>query len=64
MAKGTFRGFAPPDDPMYSEGPRSYSPRWAHALRTRKTTSDGRPTEPPVAGKAPPAKDVAGLKIR
>jgi hypothetical protein len=31
--KITFRDYGP-DDPFYSEGPRSYSPHWARTLRS------------------------------
>jgi hypothetical protein len=34
MGKVTDMGLAPPDDPMYSEGPRFHNPRWVEAART------------------------------
>jgi hypothetical protein len=37
-----------PSDPMYSEGPQSYSPHWAREFRPKKSD------EPP---KLPPTKD-------
>jgi hypothetical protein len=43
------RGYAAPDDPIYSEPLRRHSPYWARALlKSRKastTPSDERPTE-------------------
>lgn len=61
MGKVTDMGLAPSDDPMYSEGPRSYPPHWSRGfLKSKKIspdTSDGRPTERPASGEAQPAKD-------
>jgi hypothetical protein len=61
MGKVTDMGLAPPDDPMYSEGPQRYSPHGAQGfLRSKKTspaTTDGDPDPAPASGKAQPAKD-------
>jgi hypothetical protein len=44
MAKVTFKD-AEPSDPMYSEGPQSYSPHWARAVlgnQSRSTNTGAR----------------------
>lgn len=50
----TFR-FSTPDDPMYSEGPQSYSPHWARPFRPSKVAKQ--PDEQPPQQKPPTKKD-------
>ena len=56
MGKITFRD-SEPDDPMYSEPPRSYSPTLGRDLLQSKTTSPassaGRSTGAPASGTRP-----------
>jgi hypothetical protein len=50
MAKFIDEGLAPPDHPIYKEGPRSYSPHWARGLALSKTPQK-KPTAGPTVGK-------------
>jgi hypothetical protein len=63
LAKGNL-GLLPPDDPIFTEGRRSYSPHWARAyLRSRPTSPDatGGPQNAEDGSKspAPPASPKA-----
>jgi len=54
MARITWKD-SDPSDPMYSEGPRSYSPHWAQEFRRPRTPSPpstvGQQTHQPASGK-------------
>jgi hypothetical protein len=58
LAKGTYLGSLPPDDPIFIEGPRSYSPHWARAYLASRPTSPGATAGPQTAkdgsGSSPP----------
>jgi len=60
MGKHTDLGLLPPDHPIYSEGPQSYSPHWAQGL-VKSTTATRETTAGPKgrkggSGKSQPTK--------
>jgi hypothetical protein len=65
MAKVTWRD-SDPSDPMYSEGPRNYSPRWAQNLKDarllrRPTRLDSQPGHARL-GHQPQLQDLRHLE--
>jgi hypothetical protein len=63
MGKVTWKD-SDPSDPMYSEGPQSYSPHWGRKFLKPKTPSPpstaGQRTEAPASGKpTPPTKNTS-----